>query len=124
MSNGDEFQRRQADTVYVDKTMRVTTTLGFFITVIAAVWFIGRYTDDLDDENTAIRAEAATANAVLVSEIHLMQDEIGRIFRTQEAYIEARNDQHNTMDETMEQTHHDMAVFREAWAVRFSERLP
>ena len=33
----EDSQRRRGQDLTVDKTMRVTTTLGFFITVVAAV---------------------------------------------------------------------------------------
>lgn len=124
MANSDTPNRRNSDTIHVDKAMRITTTVGSLIAVIVGVWFIGRYTDQLEGEGEAIRAEMAAGNAELVAEIHLMRDEIERTLRIQDAYIEARNDEHDVMDREREEAHHAMARFREEWALRFDEILP
>ncbi len=112
MPEAEDRQRREQD-LTVDKTMRITTTLGFFITVVLAVWFIGRWTDQIEDSSTAISAEIQALNVIL-------EDVADR----QSKYID-RNDAIHANDEDEDDELHDsIEGIREYLAAKYGEVLP
>lgn len=97
----------------VDKTMRVTTTLGFFVSVVIGVWFIGRWTDQIEDENI-----------LLYQEIHNVLDIAERNERRLQVYIDRFGLIHVDIDEEMDDIHHEAMDLREYLAARFGEVIP
>jgi hypothetical protein len=103
-----EAKRREEDTT-VDKTMRITTTLGFFITVIVGVWFIGRWTDQIEDSSTAILAEIKAQQVVI-------EDVANR----QSKYIGIEG----LLTEQIQEQHDALMAMREFLAAKYGEVLP
>ena len=102
--------RRREDSLTVDKTMRITTTVGSLLAVIAAVWFIGRWTDESED-----------ARVLLQQEIHEVLDIAERNERIMEAFMDRTNATHDEMDDAMVEMHHEATMLREFLAARFGE---
>ena len=111
MANDDRL-RREAD-LTVDKTMRITTTVGSLLAVIAAVWFIGRWSDESED-----------ARVLLQQEIHEVLDIAQRNERRLQTWIDRTLVAHDDMYDAMDEQHHEAAILREYLAARFGEMLP
>ena len=45
--------------------MRITTTVGFVATLVVGVWFVGRWTDQIEDASTNISAEIQALQVIL-----------------------------------------------------------
>ena len=108
----EERLRREAD-LTVDKTMRVTTTLGFLLTLIVGVWMIGRWTDESEDARVLMRQE-----------IHEVLDIAERNERRLQTWIERNTESHGNMYDVMDDHHHEAAELREYLSARFGEMLP
>ena len=107
-----ESRRREED-LTVDKTMRITTTVGSLLAVIAAVWFIGRWTDESED-----------ARVMLQQEIHEVLDIAERNERRLQTWIDRNAESHGDMYDVMDEQHHEAAMLREYLGARFGEVLP
>lgn len=107
-----EDKRREAD-LTVDKTMRVTTTLGFFISVVLAVWFIGRWTDQIEDASTAISAEIQALQVIL--------DDVAD---RQTKYIDRNAVTHADDEDQDDELHSSIEIIREFLAAKYGEVLP
>ena len=108
----EERLRREAD-LTVDKTMRITPTVGSLLAVIAAVWFIGRWTDESEDARVLMRQE-----------IHEVLDIAERNERRLQTWIDRNDESHGDMYDVMDDHHHEAAVLREYLGARFGEMLP
>lgn len=102
------LKRRERD-LTVDKTMRVTTTLGFIVTLVVGVWFIGRWTDEIEDDSTLIRAEVRALEVLIID-----------VADRQRKYIGVEG----LLTLEIDQAHHDIMAVREYLAAKYGEVLP
>ena len=108
----DDQKRREQD-LTVDKTMRITTTLSALVALVVGVWFIGRWTDEIEDADVSI-----------LQEVHSVLDIAERNSRSLQEYIDRYAQVHEDMDDDMQDMHHENTLLREYLAARFGEILP
>ena len=106
-------EKRRENDLTVDRTMRVTTTVGALVALIVGVWYVGRWTDESEDERVLLRQE-----------IHAVMDIAERNERSLQAWIDRNADAHGDMYDVMDDHHHEAAVLREYLGARFGEMLP
>ena len=106
-------EKRREHDLTVDKTMRITTTLSALIALVVGVWFIGRWTDEIEDANVAI-----------LQEVHSVLDIAERNERRLQVYIERFGLIHDRMDNDTEDGHHETMMLREFLAAKYGEVLP
>lgn len=93
--------------------MRITTTVGFVATLVVGVWFVGRWTDQIEDASTNISAEIQALQVIL--------DDVAD---RQQKYID-RNTAIHDQDEVDDHELLDaIQIIREAWAAKHGEALP
>lgn len=109
----EESQRRRQKDFTVDKNLRFTTTVTFFVTVVgmavSAAFYVSRMT---------------AADVALRSEMQEMRATVDRTVSRLQTYIDRFGDVHEVMEGMTDELHHDLLDIREEWAARFGERLP
>ncbi len=106
-------EKRRENDLTVDRTMRVTTTVGALVALIVGVWYVGRWTDESEDERVLLRQE-----------IHAVMDVAERNERRLQTWIDRNDESHGNMYDVMDDHHHEAAVLREYLGARFGEMLP
>jgi len=106
-------EKRRENDLTVDRTMRVTTTVGALVALIVGVWYVGRWTDESEDERVLLRQE-----------IHAVMDIAERNERRLQTWIDRNDESHGNMYDVMDDHHHEAAVLREYLGARFGEMLP
>lgn len=92
--------------VYIDKTARVTTSIGFLISIIIAVIFAVRFQYESEERDRVI-------------DVRLTRIE-GR-FQT---YIDRNDLTHENLSSMDEEIHKAIESIREHWALKYGEILP
>ena len=107
-----ESRRREED-LTVDRSLRITTTLGFIATLVVGTWFFARWTAEYESDRVLMRQE-----------IHQVLDIAERNERTMQAFIARTEATHDEMDDAMVEMHHEAGMLREYLGARFGEPLP
>ncbi len=110
-SAGSSLDR--VETTYVDRGMRITTSLGFLFSAGAALWFVLAWTDRVDDQAVEQRSEIQ-ALRVIVEDV---ADRQGK-------YIERNATTHESDEAADDAIHHSLMVIREFLAAKYGETLP
>lgn len=105
--------RRREDDLTVDKNMRLTTSLGAVIALVAGVWFVGRWTDQIEDGNMAIIAEIR-AQSVVIEDVRDRQTK----------YINRNTATHEQDEDEDKELHKAIETIREYLAARDGVVLP
>lgn len=105
----DENRNRRDRDLTVDKNMRLTTSLGAVIALVTGVWFVGRWTDRIEDDSTAIRAEIQALEVLIID-----------VADRQRKYIGVEG----LLTAEIDEAHHGIMEVREYLAARNGEVLP
>ncbi len=109
MPKEEQDHKRRDQDLTVDKTMRITTSLGAVIALVLGVWFVGRWTDEIEDDSTAIRADIQAQSVVI-------EDVANR----QSKYIGIEG----LLTQQIQEQHDALMRMREFLASKYGEVLP
>jgi len=95
-----------SDPVYIDKTARVTTSIGFLISIVTIAILATQSKSSDEAFHTAIDVRVSSVE------------------RRLQIYIDRNNTTHGNLSSTDEEIHAAIELIREVWAAEHGERIP